>query len=125
MGMTVNRARCHNHKFDPIGQKDYYSLAAAVNGWVETDWPLVASRTEAEAYLKKNKDVDAKVDAVRDKISAIEKPYRSTGKSWQLDIGEDAEGREALDLAIVDAFRAELGESGADPRNRFIRLAPA
>jgi hypothetical protein len=74
--MTVNCARCHNHKFDPIAQKDYYSLAAAVNGWVETDWPLVASRTEAESYLKKNKDVDAKIEAVRDKISAIEKPYR-------------------------------------------------
>ena len=38
--------------------------------------PLVASRTEAEAYLKKNKDIDAKVEALRDKISAIEKPYR-------------------------------------------------
>ena len=76
MGMTVNCARCHNHKFDPIAQKDYYSLAAALNGWVETDWPLVASRTEAETYLKQNKDVDAKIDAVRKKISAIEKPYR-------------------------------------------------
>ena len=54
MGMTVNCARCHNHKFDPIAQKDYYALAAAINGWVETDWPLVGSRTEAEAYLKKN-----------------------------------------------------------------------
>ncbi len=76
MGMTVNCARCHNHKFDPIGQKDYYSLAAALNGWVETDWPLVSSRAEAEAYLTKNKDVDEKIDALRDKISAIEKPYR-------------------------------------------------
>ena len=76
MGMTVNCARCHNHKFDPIAQKDYYSLAAAINGWVETDWPLVASRTEAEAYLKKNKDVDDKIEALRDKIQAIEKPYR-------------------------------------------------
>ena len=76
MGMTVNCARCHNHKFDPIAQKDYYALAAALNGWVETDWPLVPSRAEAEAYLKKNKDVDEKIEAVRKKISAIEKPYR-------------------------------------------------
>ena len=53
MGMTVNCARCHNHKFDPIAQKDYYALAAALNGWVETDWPLVTSRTEAEAYLRR------------------------------------------------------------------------
>ena len=27
LGLTVNCARCHNHKFDPIPQKDYYALA--------------------------------------------------------------------------------------------------
>ena len=55
LGLTVNCARCHNHKFDPIPQKDYYSLAAAINGWVEVDAPL-APRAEAEAYTKANKD---------------------------------------------------------------------
>jgi Protein of unknown function (DUF1553)/Protein of unknown function (DUF1549) len=77
LGLTVNCARCHNHKFDPIAQKDYYSLAAAINGWVEVEVPL-APRAEAEAYTKANKEIDAKIDALRDKISAIEKPYRDT-----------------------------------------------
>src|SRR5207244_12010400 len=27
MGLTVGCARCHDHKFDPITQKDYYGLA--------------------------------------------------------------------------------------------------
>ncbi len=27
MGLTLGCARCHDHKFDPIGQKDYYALA--------------------------------------------------------------------------------------------------
>ena len=48
LGVTAHCARCHNHKFDPIAQKDYYALAAALNGWVETEWPL-APRAEAEA----------------------------------------------------------------------------
>ena len=27
MGLTVQCARCHDHKYDPIPQKDYYALA--------------------------------------------------------------------------------------------------
>jgi Protein of unknown function (DUF1553)/Protein of unknown function (DUF1549)/Planctomycete cytochrome C len=80
LGLTVNCARCHNHKFDPIAQKDYYSLAAAINGWVEIEVPL-APRAEAEAYTKANKEIDAKIKAVRDKIAAIERPYRDSLRS--------------------------------------------
>ena len=32
LGMTVSCARCHNHKFDPISIKDYYSLTAIFQG---------------------------------------------------------------------------------------------
>ncbi|HEX3313519.1 MAG TPA: PSD1 and planctomycete cytochrome C domain-containing protein [Gemmataceae bacterium] len=32
LGLTISCARCHDHKFDPIPQVDYYSLAAAYNG---------------------------------------------------------------------------------------------
>lgn len=32
LGLTVSCARCHDHKFDPIPTRDYYSLAAAYNG---------------------------------------------------------------------------------------------
>lgn len=37
---------------------------------------------------------------------ATERPYRATGKSWTLDIGESTTGM----LAVVDAFREELAE---------------
>ena len=53
LGLTVNCARCHNHKFDPISQKDYYALEASLFGYVETEVPL-APKAEAEAYLAKN-----------------------------------------------------------------------
>ena len=32
LGMTVNCARCHDHKFDPIPQRDYYQIKAALEG---------------------------------------------------------------------------------------------
>ena len=59
LGLTVQCARCHNHKFDPIPQRDYYSLATTFFGYVETTHPLVP-RAEAEAYEKKTQDIDAR-----------------------------------------------------------------
>jgi hypothetical protein len=74
LGLTVQCARCHNHKFDPISQKDYYSLATTFFGYVETTHPLVP-RAEAAAYEKKVREVAAGQAAVRAEIAKIEEPY--------------------------------------------------
>lgn len=44
MGLTMKCARCHNHKFDPIPQRDYYRLVAVFKGafdehdWMKSNW---------------------------------------------------------------------------------------
>ena len=39
LGLTVGCARCHNHKFDPIPQLDYYALKAALEGVAHGERP--------------------------------------------------------------------------------------
>lgn len=52
LGMTIGCARCHNHKFDPILQKDYYSMQAIFAGVSHGERPLREKRgTGAEALL--------------------------------------------------------------------------
>jgi hypothetical protein len=70
LGVTMACARCHNHKFDPIPQKDYYALAAVFQGleYGHRPWrnmPEAAERAaRAEAALKQ-------LDAVRAELLAV------------------------------------------------------
>ena len=42
LGLTLECARCHDHKSDPISQRDYYRLSAFFAGSVEEEIPLVS-----------------------------------------------------------------------------------
>ncbi|HYI94930.1 MAG TPA: PSD1 and planctomycete cytochrome C domain-containing protein [Bryobacteraceae bacterium] len=76
LGLTVQCARCHNHKFDPIPQKDYYKLQASLWGYVEVDHPLT-SPEQAAAYRKQLDEVNARVNEIRAQIRTVEQPYRA------------------------------------------------
>jgi hypothetical protein len=43
LGMTINCARCHNHKFDPILQRDFYALQSVFAGAKGKDVELTAA----------------------------------------------------------------------------------
>ena len=75
LGMTVHCARCHDHKFDPILQKDYYSMQASIFGYVEIDYPLL-DRAAVREYREKNAAIDAAQQPLRDEIAEIEAPHR-------------------------------------------------
>ena len=70
MALTVQCARCHDHKFDPILQKDYYSLYAVFNNSPEAkNPPELAAPGETAAYQKFQQEL-AKRQAAMDAFIA-------------------------------------------------------
>lgn len=87
LGLTVNCARCHDHKIDPIPQKDYYRLLsffAGMNRYGDhvqrpiSPEPLVRQqRAEVEAHealVKKNQDAQREIEKkILADLSPVEK----------------------------------------------------
>ena len=59
LGLTVACAQCHNHKFDPIPQSDYYSLLGIFANTSLSESPL-APKEQVEAYKAAKKKSDEK-----------------------------------------------------------------
>jgi hypothetical protein len=75
LGLTINCARCHDHKFDPIRQMDYYRMMAVFFPYINYDYPLAPPEKVAE-YQKRKAEVEAQIKPLRARLREIEKPYR-------------------------------------------------
>jgi hypothetical protein len=83
LGLTVSCAKCHNHKFDPISQTDYFRISAVFAGVSHGDRvvesldyerraklvaPLLARKEAIDARIA---ELDRQIDAIGERIATI------------------------------------------------------
>ncbi len=133
LGVSVQCARCHDHKFDPISQTDYYRLAAALGGVTHGERAVVAKpspeRWKHELGLKLGlRELDRKIalqDEAGHKRLKIDKPALAVKPvarwSFEKD-GSDSVG--GLTADIKDGAKVERGRLILDGKSAVAMSLP-
>ena len=103
LGLTINCARCHAHKFDPIPQEEYYRIKSVFDGVKHGERPIASpatakAREDRIAALKKQiataLDVAVRIEAEAFKVAASETCQSEILTS--LDLAQRAERQSVL-----------------------------
>ena len=92
LGLTIQCARCHDHKYDPLPQHDYYRLLACFTpAFDPQSWLQPAERQIADIAPKEkaqriahNKDRNQQIGAANQAIVAIQTPHRDRIKAAKI-----------------------------------------
>ncbi|MGB0578745.1 MAG: DUF1553 domain-containing protein [Limisphaerales bacterium] len=103
MGMTVNCARCHDHKLDPIKQEEYYRLTAVFAG-VKREERVISAKAQRD-FDKRKADLTKQRNQVAHRIGQLE------GKG--LDLADIVGGGNGLGAGTFG--------NGIDPRNAVVQ----
>ncbi len=140
LGLTVHCARCHQHKFDPVSQRDYYGLHAILfaaldpQRWQPSEVRGIPLATEAEISQAEahNKQVDerlAELTGNRDELTRkyqrkrlanwlanlnrpVAENFTELGESWVTSLAGTASGWEKKTSAEGLSVTAIEGTSG-------------
>lgn len=103
LGLTLGCARCHNHKFDPLTARDYYSMVAIFNGLQRPR----SGRTELDLPVGTPQELER--EAARDgKIEPLKKEIADLRQNFRLAFL--AAGQSSLGPEALEAFRIEAAK---------------
>ncbi len=119
LGLTVACAQCHDHKYDPITQRDYYSLLDAFNRVPELGMPArLSPRIRlGKPYLELPTEANlAKIAELDESVRAVEAEAKPTQEAifagWEVGLLADGNGADGQELP--ESVKTLLSKPEAD-----------
>ena len=120
LGLTLGCARCHDHKYDPFTQKDFYRLFAYFNNVPEkgrankygNSPPMIKAPTDAQKAQVQ--ELERKLEAAEKKFAKLETAVAEAQRSWEKEFARTQPADWSVARGLVVHYRLD-GDLGGKP----------
>jgi mono/diheme cytochrome c family protein len=114
LGLTVGCAQCHEHKYDPISQREYYELYAFLNNADEPKLDTPTDEQIRQGLVAKRDELRAKIAELEKEFAAQEPVFLESQTAWEKSLTEDE--KQKLPAEVLNAVN--LAPEMRDDRHR-------
>ena len=115
LGLTINCARCHDHKFDPISSREYYEMLAFFDKVPENGQAILFNshprmKTPTLEQQDRLAALEARVSAAERHLASLKKSAKVAQREWETGVQRGELKGAVVSRGLVDVFHLDRME---------------